>query len=147
MKGDVVIRIMTIKDYGQVYQLWTGTAGMGMRTLDDSEEGIKKFLERNPNTCFVAEVQGKPVGVILSGHDGRRAYIYHTAVKEKYRGQGIGKALLEAVEGAMKKEGINKIALVAFKANEKGNRFWEKQGYCDRIDLVYRNKSINAATY
>ncbi|GHT64238.1 N-acetyltransferase [Spirochaetia bacterium] len=140
---DVVIRVMIIDDYEQVHRLWTGTAGMGMRNLDDGEEGIRKFLERNPNTCFVAEIEGKLAGVILSGHDGRRAYIYHTAVKEKYRGQGIGRALLDAVENAMQKEGINKIALVAFNTNEKGNRFWEKQGYADRHDLVYRNKSIN----
>jgi ribosomal protein S18 acetylase RimI-like enzyme len=141
---DAVIRVMSIDDYEQVFRLWAGTAGMGMRNLDDSEQGIKKFLERNPNTCFVAEAAGNLVGVILSGHDGRRAYIYHTAVKEEYRGQGVGKALVDAVEAAMKKEGINKIALVAFKTNETGNRFWEKQDYCDRPDLVYRNKSINA---
>jgi ribosomal protein S18 acetylase RimI-like enzyme len=134
---------MTIGDYEQVYQLWTGTVGMGMRSLDDCEQGIGKFLARNPNTCFVAELDGKLVGVILSGHDGRRAYIYHMAVKEEYRKRGAGKALLGAVEGAMKKEGINTIALVAFAANETGNRFWEKQGYTDRADLVYRNKSIN----
>jgi ribosomal protein S18 acetylase RimI-like enzyme len=136
---------MTIDDYEKVYQIWAGTAGMGMRSLDDGEQGIRKFLERNPNTCFVAEEAGKPAGVILSGHDGRRAYIYHTAVKEEYRGKGIGRDLLDAVEGAMKKEGINKIALVAFRTNETGNRFWEKQGYTDRPDLVYRNKSINTA--
>ena len=142
---DIVIRVMTINDYEQVYQLWTGTAGVGMRSLDDSEEGIRKFLERNPNTCFVAEIDGMPAGVILSGHDGRRGYIYHTAVKEEFRKRGIGKALVGTVEGAMKKEGINKIALVAFQTNETGNHFWEKQDYCDRPDLVYRNKSINDA--
>jgi ribosomal protein S18 acetylase RimI-like enzyme len=143
MSDDAVIRIMTINDYEKVYQLWTGTAGVGMRNLDDGEQGIRKFLERNPNTCFVAEAEEKLAGVILSGHDGRRAYIYHTAVKEEYRQRGIGRLLLDAVEEAMKKEGINKIALVAFATNETGNRFWEKQGYTDRTDLVYRNKSIN----
>jgi ribosomal protein S18 acetylase RimI-like enzyme len=142
---DIAIRVMTIDDYEQVFRLWTGTAGVGMRSLDDSEPGIRKFLERNPNTCFVAEIDGSLAGVILSGHDGRRAYIYHTAVKEAYRGRGIGKALVDAVETAMKKEGINKIALVAFRTNETGNRFWEKQDYCDRPDLVYRNKSLNTA--
>jgi ribosomal protein S18 acetylase RimI-like enzyme len=134
---------MKKQDYKNVYALWTGTAGMGMRSLDDSEQNIGKFLDRNPRTCFVAEREGSIAGVILSGHDGRRAYVYHTAVAEKYRNRGIGAALVRAVEDAMKAEGINKIALVAFKTNKAGNDFWEGQGYAERTDLSYRNRSLN----
>jgi ribosomal protein S18 acetylase RimI-like enzyme len=134
---------MKKEDYERVYALWAGTAGVGMRSLDDSEQGIGKFLERNPRTCFVAELEGSVAGVILSGHDGRRAYIYHTAVAEKYRNRGIGTTLVEAVEKAMMEEGINKIALVAFKSNKAGNDFWEGRGYAERSDLSYRNRSLN----
>ena len=134
---------MTMGDYQKVYQLWTSTSGMGMRSLDDSEDGIRKFLDRNPRTCFVAEAGIEIVGVILSGHDGRRGYIYHAAVREKDRGKGIGAALTQAVEHAMHNEGIHKIALVVFSHNDIGNRFWEKQGFISRPDLVYRNKSLN----
>jgi ribosomal protein S18 acetylase RimI-like enzyme len=134
---------MKKQDYKKVYTLWAGTAGVGMRSLDDSEQGLGKFLERNPRTCFVAELDGSVVGVILSGHDGRRAYIYHTAVAEKYRNRGIGAALVKAVEKAMVEEGINKIALVAFKTNKAGNDFWEGRGYTERSDLSYRNRSLN----
>ena len=139
------IRIMTIGDYREVYGLWASTEGMGLRSLDDSFEGIEKFLSRNPRTCFVAEAGGEIAGVILSGQDGRRAYIYHAAVSEKNRGKGIGRALTQAVEKAMKGEGINKIALVVFNRNEAGNNFWEKQGFGTRPDLVYRDKSLNEA--
>ncbi|MCL2834276.1 MAG: GNAT family N-acetyltransferase [Treponema sp.] len=151
------IRILLPGDYHKVFGLWTATAGMGIRSLDDSEAGIKKFLERNPNTCFLAEVSksaevskiaeaaGTEVaGVILSGHDGRRGYIYHAVVKEEYRGKGIGGDLTKAVEQAMKKEGINKLALVVYTNNKNGNGFWEHSGYITRPDLVYRNKSINS---
>lgn len=82
------IRIMTISDYEETFKLWSNTAGMGMRSLDDSYEGIIKFLKRNPTTNFVARIDEKIVGVILCGHDGRRGYIYHTAVDEKNRGHG-----------------------------------------------------------
>lgn len=67
-----MIRIMDIKDYEQVYDLWIHTPDMGLNTADDSKEGIEKYLRRNPGTCFVAEENDEIVGVILSGHDGRR---------------------------------------------------------------------------
>jgi ribosomal protein S18 acetylase RimI-like enzyme len=81
-------------------------------------------------------------GAILSGHDGRRGYIYHTAVEAALQRQGLGSALVLAVQEALRKEGITKIALVAFKRNALGNRFWERQGFSRRDDLVYRNKRL-----
>ena len=137
----MLIRKMIIEDYDNVYQLWMSCSGMGLNNLDDSKEGIAKFLDRNPQTCFVAE-NDKIVGVILAGNDGRRGYIYHTAVHPDYRNQGIATDLVKSVEQAMKNLKINKIALVAFERNESGNAFWEKQGYSLRTDLSYRNKSL-----
>lgn len=139
----MTIRVMKIADYDEVYQLWSDTAGMGMRSLDDSADGIARFLRRNPTTCFVA-LQGEVlVGVILCGNDGRRGYIYHTAVKPEFRRQGIAKALVYAVLNALRKEQIYKVALVAFRKNELGNRFWASMGFEERNDLVYRNLSLN----
>ncbi|MDR2632386.1 MAG: GNAT family N-acetyltransferase [Treponema sp.] len=142
MEQKPVIRIMTLNDYEKVYALWKRSSGMGIRSVDDAKPGIQRFLERNIHTCFVAEHEGLLVGAILSGHDGRRAYIYHTAVAKAYQGQGLGTALVSSVEQALRNEGITKIALVAFKHNEGGNRFWENQGFAVRDDLVYRNKQI-----
>lgn len=137
------IRLLTIEDYESVYELWTNTKDMGMRSLDDSYEGIERFLKRNPTTSFVAEKDNEVVGVILCGHDGRRGYIYHTAVNADYRRKGLGETLVNAALEALKKEGINKAALVVFSTNDVGNRFWESIGFEKREDLVYRNISIN----
>lgn len=137
------INLLIIEDYDKVYQLWTNTKGMGMRSLDDSFEGIKKFLKRNPTTNYIAQVENKIVGVILCGHDGRRGYIYHTAVNSDYRGQGIGKKLVNTVIESLKKEGINKVALVVFDSNDLGNKFWQSLDFDKRDDLIYRNLSIN----
>ena len=138
----VNIRVMTIDDYDKVYALWLSCAGMGLNNLDDSREGIAKYLERNPETCFVAEESGNIAGVIIAGNDGRRGYIYHTAVSPDYRRRGIGSELVDAALDALKKLGINKVALVVFAKNENGNAFWEKIGFTGRGDLVYRNKSL-----
>ena len=55
----------------------------------------------------------------------------------------IGKKLVDAAIGALDREGINKVALVAFERNELGNTFWEHVGFERRTDLVYRNKNIH----
>lgn len=135
--------IMKIRDYDEVYQLWKKSAGVGIRSLDDSREGIERFLRRNPETCFVAREAGKLIGVILCGHDGRRGYIYHLAVHPDHRRGGIGKSLVDAALEALKKEKINKVALVVFASNTGGNEFWRSVGFVKRHDLVYRNMDLN----
>lgn len=133
---------MTIEDYDVVYDLWLHTPGMGLNTADDSREGIAAYLRRNPTTCFTAKEGDRLLGAILAGHDGRRGYISHTAVREDSQRQGVGTALVEAVLEALQAEGIRKVALVVFARNEKGNAFWEKLGFTGRDDLVYRNKAL-----
>lgn len=135
-------RLMQISDYDSIYNLWTNTPGMGLNSVDDSKDGIEKFLKRNPATCFVAEEDSKIVGVIMAGNDGRRGYIYHTAVLPKFRGKHIAKTLVENAMAALEKEGITKVALVVFEKNKNGNGFWEKIGFTVRNDLIYRNKTI-----
>ena len=138
------IRKMVIGDYERVYELWVNTPGMGLNNMDDSPEGISKYLERNPNTCFVAEKGGRIIGTILSGHDGRRGFICHTSVALAERKKGVGNALVESAVAALRHEGMNKVALVVFSNNDIGNRFWENRGFSKREDLIYRNKTLNA---
>lgn len=137
------MRLLKISDYQSIYNLWENTSGMGLRSLDDSEAGIKRFLLRNPKTNFVAVVDEKIVGVIMAGNDGRRGYIYHLAVQNEYRRRGIASALVKECLMALRTEEINKAALVVFSDNKSGNHFWKKLGFIERDDLVYRNLSIN----
>ncbi len=139
-------RLMTIDDYDEVYKMWMSCKGMGFNDVDDSKEGIKRYLDRNPNTSFVSErltCCGKIItGAILCGHDGRRGIIQHTCVHPNYRHQGIGEELVAHALEALKTEKISKVLLVAFKHNEGANAFWEKQGFTVREDLNYRNKAL-----
>lgn len=139
---DFSICNMCQQDYKDIYALWFSCSGIGLSEIDDSESGIARFLLRNPDTCFVARIDGKVVGAILAGNDGRRGYIYHLAVAEQCRGKGIAKELVCCAVQALEKLGIQKAALVVFSDNEEGNRFWEKVGFTVREDLIYRNKMI-----
>lgn len=142
-----MIRIMTPDDYDAVVACWTSCPGMGLNTIDDSRQGITRYLQRNPTTSFVHETSDGIIdGAILAGHDGRRGYIYHTAVSPERQHQGIGTALVNGALHALANEGIIKVALVVFSRNDAGNAFWERLGFTARGDLTYRNKALCAIT-
>lgn len=139
------VRVMTIEDYPQVYALWMSIHGFAIRTVDDSREGVEKFLKRNPATSVVAVEDGRVIGAILCGHDGRRGCFYHVCVAEDKRQRGIGKQMATFAMHALKAEGINKVSLIAFKSNEVGNRFWRSVGWTYRDDLNYYDFTLNEA--
>lgn len=142
---DYSIRKITIEDYDAIHALWCASE-QGRRALnpvDDSREGIARYLRRNPDTCFAAEKDGAIAGVILSGHDGRRGLIHHLNVRPDCRREGIAAALVAAAEEALRREGIQKLFCLVFTDNDGGNAFWEKQGYTVRRNIVYRNRSLN----
>ena len=136
------IRVMQPEDYEKVYALWMSCKNMGFNNIDDSRDGILKYLKRNPGTSFVAMKGDAIAGVILAGHDGRRGFIHHMAVSEACRRQGIASALLTHAMEALKAESINKVACLVFRRNDAGNAFWESQGFTERHDLAYRNKAL-----
>ena len=147
----VIIRPVTIGDYDSIFALWNSTeqSRRALNPVDDSREGIERYLKRNPATCFLAaEEDGtgrerKTVGVILAGHDGRRAIIHHMCVHPDCRRRGIARALVLKAEEALRKEGITKVFGLVFKDNAAANAFWEEQGYTLWTNLNYRNKSLN----
>ncbi len=138
-----MIRTMTIEDYEKVYALWKKIHGFGLRSIDDSREGIEKFLKRNPTTSVVAVEDGNIVGAILCGHDGRRGCLYHVCVDEAYRRHGIGKAMVVQSMEALKAEGISNVSLIAFTKNDIGNAFWNTIGWNERQDLNYYDFVLN----
>ena len=140
-----MIRVMTMKDYDEVYALWSKIKGFAMRSIDDSAIGVERFLKRNPNTSVVAVEDDKIVGAILCGHDGRRGCLYHVCVDPEYRLRGIGKAMVVRCMQALKEEQISKVSLIAFSKNDIGNAFWHTIGWTERLDLNYYDFTLNEA--
>ena len=143
---DYTLRLIKIEDYDSIYELWNATeqSRRALNPVDDSRAGIERYLMRNPNTCFAAVSDGRIIGVILTGHDGRRGLVHHLCVHPEFRRMGIAEALLSRAEEALKKEGIQKVFGLVFKDNDSANSFWENQGYTLRTNLNYRNKSLNS---
>lgn len=138
-----MIRTMTAGDYEGVHALWRSIKGFAMRSIDDSKEGVARFLERNPFSSVVAWEDGRIVGAILCGHDGRRGCMYHVCVHEEYRMRGIGKAMVVFAMEALKLEKISKVSLIAFTENDIGNTFWKQMGWTKREDLNYYDFTLN----
>lgn len=134
---------MTIEDYEGVKALWMTIHGFAIRSIDDSMEGVSRFLKRNPTTSVVAKKNGEIVGAILCGHDGRRGCLYHVCVREDMRLKGIGKAMVIHCMNALKAEKISKVSLIAFSTNDIGNAFWKQIGWTKREDLNYYDFVLN----
>ncbi len=143
---DYVVRVMKKEDYDGVRALWMSIHGFAIRSIDDSREGVCKFIDRNPATSTVAvSDKGEIVGAILCGHDGRRGCLYHVCVREDCRRHGIGKDMVVFCMNALKEEGINKVSLIAFTKNDVGNAFWNCIGWTRRLDLNYYDFTLNEA--
>ena len=139
----MTIREMKIEDYDNVFALWKTIKGFGIRSVDDSKEGIERFLKWNPGLSVVVEKDGKIVGAILCGSDGRRGCLYHVCVHKDYRRQGIGKTMVVWCMEKLKELQINKVSLIAFTQNDVGNAFWKEIGWTKREDLNYYDFTLN----
>lgn len=123
-------------DHAEALALWAATPGVGVRAHDDSEEGIARFLRRNPGMSFIALDGAAVVGTILCGHDGRRGVVYHLVVAPGARRRGLGRALLRAGLKALEAEGITRGHLFVFQDNAEGLAFWRGVQATERVDLA-----------
>ena len=130
-------------DYARVIDLWkTIETGMHIGPSDAPEE-IKKKIERDPDLFLVAEQNGEIIATIIGAFDGRRGMIYHLAVHNDYRRQGIGQALLAEVEKRLKEKGCIKCLLMGLEDNETAKRFYEESGWkAVPEDLVFMKMFI-----
>ena len=140
----MTIRPVTEKDIEEIRTLWLADplCVRAMNAVDDSPEGLARYLRRNPDTCFLAEEDAAVRGVILAGHDGRRGMFHHLCVAEAWRRRGIATELVRHAEDALRAQGIQKVLLTAFRDNVAANAFWEKAGYPARADLNCRNRAL-----
>ena len=140
---EVQLRPLTEEDYDDLRALWMTIRGFGIRALDDSREDVTRFIRRNPTTSVVAVADGRIVGSILCGSDGRQGALYHVCVARNYRRQGIGTRMVGYCMERLREMGINKVALIAFTTNEAGNAFWNKIGWTKKTNVNYYEFVLN----
>ena len=137
----ITIQAMTIADYDDALALWQATEGLGLSAAD-SREAITRYLARNPGLSFVArDDEGNLIGTVLCGHDGRRGYLYHLAVRSDSRGRGLGRSLAGHCLEALRRQGIEKCHAFVKRSNVAGQSFWQRTDWIER-NLVLVSKDI-----
>jgi len=131
---ETIVRPFRVKDYDAVIALWRRTEGVGLNE-SDTRRAIAAFLRRNPRLSFVAEKNGRVIGAVLCGHDGRRGYLHHLAVSKRHRRRGIGRLLVNACLAKLRKAGISKCNIFIFANNADGMKFWAHTGWRLRTEL------------
>ncbi len=129
------------EDIPEVLDLWRSTPGVGLSRSDTPSE-LAIFLERNPGTSFVVRREGRIVGAILGGWDGRRGYIHHLAVHPDHRNQGLGAALLDRSMAEFARMGILKVHMFVFVDNAPAIEFYRRRGWVWREDIRVMSKDL-----
>jgi ribosomal protein S18 acetylase RimI-like enzyme len=125
-------------DYASTLKLWESIeTGMSVGRSDTPDE-IEKKLQRDPDLFLVAELDGRIIGTVIGGYDGRRGMIYHLAVHKSVREQGVGELLLNEVEKRLQAKGCVKCYLLVFEDNAKAIQFYKKHGWrAQPEDIVF----------
>lgn len=134
-RPDPVLRPFAEGDIDAALTLWRATPGIGVNDRDTPER-LRSYLERNPGCSMVALAEGRVVGSVLAGHDGRRGYLHHLAVADAQRGRGLGRALVDAARANLAALGIDVCHCFVYADNAHGRAFWRALGWSLRDDLV-----------
>ncbi len=136
--GEVCIREFRFKDdYGAAIHLWEN-AGDGIHIgRSDAPDELQKKLQRDPDLFLVAELDGVLIGTVVGGFDGRRGMVYHLAVDQMYRTQGVGSRLMDEVEARLKAKGCIRCYLVVTSENSQAMRYYEKRGWKVMPNYLY----------
>jgi len=137
LPAGIVIRAMTLRDYEAVLALWRATPGIRLYGDDDSRPAIARYLRRNRGLSWVACQEGRIVGAVLVGHDGRRGGLYHLAVAPSCRRHGVGRALVAAGLRALAAQRIGKCNIFVMGSNRSGLHFWQRGGWILRRETPW----------
>lgn len=96
---DIIIRELAIDDIDAISEIYSGIIQKPVK--QDFKELIQRHAEHKEDLCFVAEIEGKVVGFMVSyiltlgfGIE-KSAWIATLGVDPDFMGQGIGKKLGE----------------------------------------------------
>jgi len=121
------IRLMTRQDIPDAMRL------KEMAKWNQTVKDWERFLFANPEGCFIAEIDRRLVGTVATIiYEGRFAWIGMVLVEPQFRGQGIGRALLER---AIEHLDFRSITCMKLDATPQGKPIYEKIGFVDEYDL------------
>ena len=128
------IRPMRVEDLVALRGLWESHPGIRLRGAD-SPEALAAYLNRNPGLSFVAVEEGRVIGGVIAGHDGRRGNLQHLVVEPGLRRRGIGRELVNHSLDALAADGVLKSHIYIQLHNDGAEAFWRSCGWFLRDDI------------
>ncbi|MBK8901310.1 MAG: GNAT family acetyltransferase [Anaerolineaceae bacterium] len=121
------IRPFILPDSDAVVAIWEA-CGLTV-PWNDPHKDIARKMQVNPELFLVAEVNGRLAGTVMGGYEGHRGWINYLAVLPNCQHQGIGRALMAAVEARLAALGCAKINLQVRSSNRAVIQFYGHLGY------------------
>ena len=129
-------------DYPAAFTLWQGIEKGVHVGRSDTPAEIEKKLQRDPDLFLVAEADGKIIGSVIGGYDGRRGLIYHLAVSASFRELGIGSRLMDEVETRLRSKGCLKCYLLVTTDNPEAMQFYEQRSWAHMDGVKLYGKEL-----
>lgn len=130
------------EDYAAVVALWE-RCGPGVQlSPSDQPDEIRKKLRHDPDLFILAVSEGGLVGTVVGGYDGRRGLVYHLAVDEAYRRQGLGSRLMDEIEDRLRQRGCLKAYLLVAPGGEQALHFYRELGW-QVMDVTLMGKELS----
>ena len=111
-------------DRASVVNLWRA-CGL-IRPWNDPEADFDLGLASASSAVLVAGAP--PVGSVMVGFDGHRGWVYYLAVDPGQRRSGLGRALMQAAEAWLVRQGAPKIQLMVRSDNAEAMSFYAALG-------------------
>lgn len=128
-----ILRNYQTRDAREIWQLNNDELGYSF-SYEETLTKLERLSQEASHCLLVAEIDGKVVGYI-HGNDYEVVYmpsfknIMGLAVAKEYQNQGIGKALLTALEEWAKDTGAKGVRLVSGGERLAAHQFYERCGY------------------
>ena len=134
------IRIYGEKDREQVLTLWQECALIHPK--NDPQKDLDRKKGFGEELFLVLEERKKIIGTVMGGYDGHRGIINYLGVHPSFRGQGLGKMLLLAVEQKLKDLGCPQVNLLVWSNNSEVLDFYKTAQYSIASDIVLLRKRL-----
>ncbi len=132
------VREMMPADLDAAIRIWERSRQDSIEPVFPVAEVIASVVRGDP--AVVAEAKGSIVGTACGIVEGHRAWICRVALDENWRGQGIGSALLVALEQGLTAAGVTRMSALLHEG-EIGEEALTNQLFTGPISLQYFDRS------
>ena len=129
---EIIVREISVKDANQINRL-SEELGYPL-TAEQTRRNISAVIESKDHTAFVASYKDEVIGWVGAAHVIMLEVMPHCEINglvidKQYRGQGVGKLLIDSVKEWAKGKGNHILSLHCNIKREDAHRFYEHIGF------------------